>query len=201
VGKNFPLFQCRHTPKHVLTCQWEKRSICTFEEAVSRRQTKNRPIPSLGSPSECHLTCCAMSYLQLLLILSFLLASNMHVLVRWYQPGGVWKSKLTRGASARTLCNAVAHRVSASKYLFSFVASTLLAWSSLSSPRRLTLAQRAPASPRLTSFVRTKSLASPYLPRLPLRLRVSFQMRLHLSRLRSFATGSLAIFAYLDWNS
>jgi hypothetical protein len=42
MGKSFPLFRFRHTPKQVLTCQWEKRSICTFEEVASRRVTRDR---------------------------------------------------------------------------------------------------------------------------------------------------------------
>jgi len=42
MGKSFPLFRVRHTPKQVLTCQWEKRSICTFEEVASRRVTRDR---------------------------------------------------------------------------------------------------------------------------------------------------------------
>jgi len=36
----------------------------------------------------------------------------MHVLVRWYQPGGVWKSKLIKRASDRNLLSVAAHRVS-----------------------------------------------------------------------------------------
>ena len=125
----------------------------------------------------------------------------MHVLVRWYQPGGVWKSKLIRRASARTLLSAAAHRVSVFRYPSFCEASILLAWSSLSSPRRLTLAQRAPALPRPTSFARIRWSASQCLHRRPLRLLASFLTRLHPSRLRSFATGSPAIFAYSDWNS
>jgi len=95
-GKNFPLFRCRHTRKQVLTGQWEKRSICTFEEAVSRRETTSRPIPRLDSASNCYLNWLWCLSLTDLIRTSIFLASNMHVLVRWYQPGGVWKSKLIK---------------------------------------------------------------------------------------------------------
>lgn len=125
----------------------------------------------------------------------------MHVLVRWYQPGGVWKSKLIKRASDRNLLSVAAHRVSVFRYLSFCEALILLAWSSLSSPRRLTLAQRAPALPRPTSFARIRWSASLCLHHRPLRLLVSFRTRLHRSRLRSFATGSPAIFAYSAWNS
>jgi len=159
VGKNFPLFRCRHTRKQVLTCQWEKRSICTFEEAVSRRETTSRPIPRIDSASNCYLTGYGVCHLQILLAVQFP-ASNMHVLVRWYQPGGVWKSKLIKRASDRNLLSVAAHRVSVFRYLSFCEALILLAWSSLSSPRRLTLAQRAPALPRPTSFARIRWSAS-----------------------------------------
>lgn len=58
MGKSFPLFRVRHTPKQVPACQWEKRSICTFEEVASHRVTHNRRYRSSVAARARVVTCC-----------------------------------------------------------------------------------------------------------------------------------------------
>jgi hypothetical protein len=131
----------------------------------------------------------------------YVLASNMHNRTSAVvPPGGAWKSRLSTKANARAPFSVVGPRESTSRYPCFYAVSILPASSSLSSPRPLTSALRAPVSPQSITSGPIRSSASRFRLRPHTPPQVSFPMRLPQSPLKSFGTPLQVKFAYSDWN-